>query len=114
MREFLLIIRGSGMQTMSPEEIQSMLGKFRTWVDELGPQYLTGQKLEPAGVTVREDQSVVTDGPFLEPKEIVAGFMLIRAADLAEATEIARRAPQIPWYSIEVRPLVTPLMHPID
>ena len=114
MREFLLIIRGSGMENMSPEEIQSMLEKFRLWIADLGPQYLTGQKLEPEGLMVNADKSVVTDGPFLEPKEIVAGFLLIRAENLDAATRIAQEAPQIPYYHIEVRPLVQPLMHPLD
>jgi hypothetical protein len=46
----------------------------------------------------------VTDGPFAESKELVAGFYLIEARDQTEAVEIASRIPSAPLGTIEVRP----------
>jgi len=47
----------------------------------------------------------VTDGPFAETKECLAGFYLIDAKDLDEAIEIASRIPPARIGSIEVRPV---------
>lgn len=52
---------------------------------------------------VRKGSAMVTDGPFVETKEHVAGFILIEAADLAEAMAIAERIPIATIGSIEVR-----------
>jgi len=67
------------------------------------------QKLEPVDtartVRTRDGQTRITDGPFAETHELLAGFNLINAADHAEAVRIAQ---QFPWSrvgSIEVRPL---------
>jgi hypothetical protein len=53
----------------------------------------------------------MTDGPFLEPKEMIAGYFVIRAKDQNEADTIALSSPHLGLYQIEVRPLVQPLMH---
>jgi hypothetical protein len=51
----------------------------------------------------REDDVSVTDGPFAETTEQLAGFYLVEAADLAEAIELAK---QLPADIVEVRPIV--------
>jgi hypothetical protein len=57
-----------------------------------------------ACVRVRRGKKLVTDGPFTEAKELVAGFYLIEARDLEEATEIAARIPAAQYWTVEVRP----------
>jgi hypothetical protein len=70
---------------------------------------LAAQQLEPAAtartVRVREGQARVTDGPFAETKEMLAGFNLIEADSLDEAVRIAHEWPWIRYGSIEVRPV---------
>jgi hypothetical protein len=56
-------------------------------------------------VRVRNGQVSVTDGPFAETKELLAGFYLIEARDLNEAIRIASRIPPARVGSIEVRPI---------
>ena len=56
-------------------------------------------------VRVRHGRTVVTDGPFAETKEQLAGFYLIDAEDLNEAIQIASRIPPAREGSIEVRPV---------
>lgn len=56
-------------------------------------------------VRVRAGQRSVTDGPFAETKEQLAGFFLIDAADLNEAIDVAANMPQARIGSIEVRPI---------
>ena len=70
--------------------------------------FIEAEALEPAAATacvrVRQGKATITDGPFAESKEMVAGFYLIEARDLEEATQIAARIPSGPMGTIEVRP----------
>ncbi len=69
---------------------------------------LDGSPLHPVHtattVRVRNGQATVTDGPFAETKEALAGFYLIEARDLNEAIQIASKIPPAKYGSIEVRP----------
>lgn len=56
-------------------------------------------------VRVRNGRAVITDGPFTETKEMLAGFYLIEAASLDEAMEMAAKIPPAREGSIEVRPV---------
>jgi hypothetical protein len=56
-------------------------------------------------VRVRNGRLAVTDGPFAETKEQLAGFYLIEARDLNEAIQLAARIPPAGEGSIEVRPV---------
>jgi hypothetical protein len=56
-------------------------------------------------VRVRNGRVSVTDGPFAETKECLAGFYLIEARDLNEAIQVAARIPPAAVGSIEVRPI---------
>jgi hypothetical protein len=53
---------------------------------------------------VRNGRPTVTDGPYAETKEMVAGFYLIEARDLNEALQVAARLPSAPLGTVEVRP----------
>jgi hypothetical protein len=55
-------------------------------------------------VRVRNGQASITDGPFAETKEALAGFYLIDARDLNEAIQIAAKIPPAKHGSIEIRP----------
>lgn len=70
--------------------------------------FIEAEALSPARdaacVRVRNGKTVVTDGPFAEAKEMVAGFYLIEAADLKEACAVAARIPAARTWTVEVRP----------
>jgi hypothetical protein len=72
-------------------------------------QYLNASPLHPAStaaiVRVRDGKPFVTDGPFIETREQVAGYFLIEAQDLNEAISIAARVPGARIGAVEVRPL---------
>jgi hypothetical protein len=51
----------------------------------------------------RDGLPVLTDGPFTEAKEVMAGYYLVDCADLDRATEIATRLPEAPYSPIEIR-----------
>ena len=56
-------------------------------------------------VRVRSGKTAVTDGPFAETKEQLAGFYMIQAADLNEAIQIASKIPPARVGSVEIRPI---------
>ncbi|HMM75316.1 MAG TPA: YciI family protein [Gammaproteobacteria bacterium] len=56
-------------------------------------------------VRVRNGETLVTDGPFAETKELLAGFYLVEARDLNEALLIAAKIPPARYGSVEVRPV---------
>jgi len=70
---------------------------------------IASEALQPVAsattVRVRNGKLSVTDGPFAETKEILAGFYMIEARDLNEAIQIASRIPPAQVGSIEVRPI---------
>ncbi len=111
MQEFLLILKGDGMNHLSPSELQNIMAEYQDWVERLGENYLGGQRLESKGALLSsKTDSILTDGPFLEPKEIIAGFFLIQAKDQEEANSIALTSPHLGLYTIEVRPIAFPKM----
>ena len=57
-------------------------------------------------VTVRDDERVVTDGPFAETKELIGGLFLVDLPDLDEAIRLAARIPAARHGSIEIRPVI--------
>ena len=72
-------------------------------------RYLAAEALERVAmattVRVRNGKASLTDGPFAETKEQLAGFYLIDARDLDEAIEVAAKIPPARVGSIEVRPV---------
>jgi len=80
------------------------------WVDDTDSRgvRLYGSELEPPDaartVRVRESRAIVTDGPFAETKEQIAGFDVLECDDLDEAIEVARRHPMARLGVLEVRP----------
>jgi hypothetical protein len=83
---------------------------LETWFSDVTARgvLLHGGRLRPVSdattVQVREDDLLVSDGPFAETKEQVAGYDVIDCADLDEAIEIASRHPTASIGTIEVRP----------
>ena len=57
-------------------------------------------------VSVRDGQTIATDGPFAEVKEQLAGFYLVECESIDRAVEIAGRIPDAPIAKIEVRPVM--------
>jgi hypothetical protein len=73
-------------------------------------QYLSASPLQPAAtavmIRVREGKPLVTDGPFIETREQIAGYFLVNAQDLNEAIRIATQVPGARIGTVEVRPLI--------
>ncbi|HUI65351.1 MAG TPA: YciI family protein [Bacteroidota bacterium] len=99
MKEFLLLFRGGDDNRIaaqqSPEKWQQHMMKWKSWMEALGKQgkFLSGQPLAQGGSVIRGGKKVVTDGPFVEGKEIVGGYLMIKARDLGEAVDLSKNCP---------------------
>ena len=106
MSEFLYLYRG-GARPASPAEAQQEMQRWVNWLKELGERVKApGQPLERTGKLVSGRSKAVTDGPFAE-KDMVGGYTLVEAKDIAHATELAMGCPIFDnGGSVEIRPVV--------
>ena len=113
MRYMLLIYSAldAGPKAGSPEEAAEMPQWFAV-TEEMGKAgvLLGGEPLHSIDtattVRVRDGQTVTTDGPFAETKEILGGFYMLDVDTLDEAIEWAAKLPTTTYGSIEVRPIM--------
>jgi len=93
MEKFLLLIREDLKRraTLSPEDFRYQCNLVGDWIDKMAEtgNFLSASALYDQGQYVAKDY-VVSDGPFLEAKESISGFILIQADDLAHATCLAQ------------------------
>jgi hypothetical protein len=107
---YMYLLRGGISETkLSPQEMQEMVGKYRSYIQKLRDKghFVAGEPLEESGRIVSGQRGRhVTDGPFAETKEAVGGYFLIRAKDLDEAVELSRDCPILAHGGeLEVRPI---------
>ncbi|MES2274898.1 MAG: YciI family protein [Bacteroidota bacterium] len=96
MKEYMLLFRGGlDFATVSPEVMQQSMMKWMTWMDGLKADgtYIGGERLTQTGAVLSGPQKQLSDGPYAEGKEVVAGFIAIKANDLQQAIEIAKGCP---------------------
>ncbi|SDU55659.1 YciI family protein [Jiangella alkaliphila] len=113
MMEYMFVIAGEEYPAPAPGEpgfdeyLQPWLDYAKRLMD--GGHWISGASLAPSSTatTVRKAfgaEPAVVDGPFMETKEQLGGYYVVRAADLDEALELAAAIP-IPAGTVEVRPL---------
>jgi hypothetical protein len=106
MKYLLLICVAEGTK-VTPEEANP-----DQWVAEMTERRVrllgseVGRARDTTSVRVRDGELQLTDGPFAEAKEQMAGFDLIECADLDEAIEVASKHPVARFGTVEVRPLI--------
>ena len=91
--------------------VPEKVGDINEWLDSIKEIRLDGDRLQGAStatsVRSRNGKQVVTDGPFAETKEQIAGYDVIDCADLDQAIEIAARHPVAAWGTVDIRPFWT-------
>lgn len=97
MSKYMYLFRGGDarMVEMSPEESQAHMGEWKSWMEGLAQSgnLIDGLPLGREGWQLTGADSVPTDGPFTEGKEIVGGYLIVNADDSANAVELARGCP---------------------
>ncbi len=94
---------------LSADEQEAVVGEYVAVLQS--PGVIGGNQLQPAEtattVRVQDGETLLTDGPFVDAKEHLGGYLLVEAGDLDAALEIAARIPAARMGgAIEVRPLV--------
>jgi hypothetical protein len=93
----------------SPAQLQEMYAAFNAWKEKFKDNIVDmGGQLKPGGKIVTA--SGITDGPFIEVKELVGGFMIVAAESYERALEVARESPGVmmPGSSVEIREIASP------
>jgi hypothetical protein len=108
-----LLFRNGGLDAhahLTAAEREALTARYNTWVERLAAERILeqGKPLALEGRVVAGPQGErVTDGPYAEAKEVVAGYVMVRAASLDAATELAKGCPGLAiGLTVEVRPLM--------
>lgn len=112
MKDFLLVFRRDFMNKEaqpSPEQMQNMMKSWEDWMGSLAAQnklVSSGSRLASQGKVVKPGK-IVVDGPYVEIKEAIGGYIIVRASSIEEASELAKDCPilQIKG-NVEVRPVI--------
>jgi len=114
MKEFMYIFRNTQKaeemySNMSPQEMEADMKNWNDWMGKLAQQekLIGGQPLFAHGKVVRQGMKVI-DGPFIEGKDMVGGYLVIRANDVNEAVKLSDGCPmyKTPTGSVEVREIM--------
>ena len=111
--QYLLLIYHTELdwEKLTPVQQASIYQEYRDLIQQLAAngKYVAGDELKPTTtattVRVRDGRQTITDGPFAETKEQLAGYFLVNVSDLDEAITIAAQIPSVRDGSIEIRPV---------
>jgi hypothetical protein len=112
MPQYMLLIYGPAGERLSPDEAQAEMPKWGAYTQALQDAGVmsAGDALHDTDtattVRVRDGETVVSDGPFAETKEVLGGYYVIDVPDLDEALKWAAKIPSAPRGSVEVRPVM--------
>ena len=110
MKQYLLSVHGTHADPLPPDLMQQMfddVGKVNEEMRSKGAWVFAGGLTEPSDATVvrvERGEVMLTDGPYGETKEQIGGFWVIKANDLDEALDWARKATVACRAPVEVRP----------
>jgi hypothetical protein len=112
MEEFVMLFRLdiiSKEAQPSPEQLQVYMKQYQDWVGGIAAQnkFIGGTALSKEGKVLKSHQ-MMTDGPFAEIKESIAGYIMVRAKDLDEAVSLAKECPMLngEGNSVEIRQIM--------
>ena len=115
MAQYMLLLHQAPNYNMDlpREKMMEMTQRYMAWADELRQKgkMVGGEKLAASGgrhIKVKDGKPVASDGPYAEAKDVIGGYFVIEAKDLAEAEAIARDCPHLalsPTNWAEIRPI---------
>lgn len=109
----LIYSREAEYAALTPEEQQADWQAYNVFTEEVVKRGVMrgGDALQNTStattVRIRDGKQVITDGPFAETKEQLAGFYQLECKDLEEAIELAAMIPAAKYGSVEVRPVLS-------
>ena len=113
MEKFMFLFRGGDNHAHNAKDSQAGRENMQLWVNWMNGlaekgALVGGEPLAPTGKQVNGKNKVVTDGPFIEAKEIVGGYLIVNANNINDAVEMSKGCPIFSEDGkLEVRPLQT-------
>jgi hypothetical protein len=110
--QYMMLIYTPVQGGPSPEELQEAHPRWMQYTQDLRDAgvLVAGDALQgldtATAVRVRDDETLVSDGPFAETKEMLGGYYLIDVPDLDSALAWAAKIPSVGYGSVEVRPIM--------
>ena len=110
MPQYMALIYGDeqAWEEMTEDERTHVYGAYNAFMESAGSKIVGGSELQPTAtattVRVRNDETLVTDGPYAELKEALGGYFLLECESIDEACQLAARIPAAEHGAIEVRP----------
>jgi hypothetical protein len=111
MEKFMYLFRGGDNHAHNANDSKAAMENMQAWMQWMGDLsqkgiLVGGEPLQPSGKQVNGTNKVVTDGPFVEAKEMVGGYLIVNAKDINEAVEISKGCPIFSENGkLEVRPI---------
>lgn len=108
MEKFMYLFRGGMANEQAANVPPEHMQKWVKWMETLSQKgiMIGGEPLVPTGKQVNGSKKIVTDGPFIEAKELVGGYLIVNAKDIDEAVEISKTCPIFEVDGkLEVRPI---------
>jgi hypothetical protein len=108
MKEYMMIFRNEKKESdakPSEEQMNTMMHQWQSWIGGIAEKgnYSGTNRLLPEGKTIRSNK-VITDGPYVEAKEMVGGYLIVKANSIDEAMEMAKTCPGLLYGgNVEVR-----------
>lgn len=111
MEKFMFLFRGGENHAHNAQDSKAATDNMQAWMNWMQGLaqkgiLVGGEPLQPTGKQVTGKKKSVTDGPFMEAKEIVGGYLIVNAKDINDAVEISRGCPIFEEDGkLEVRPI---------
>ena len=108
MKEYMMLFRNEKVEEgakPSDEQMQAVMQQWQKWLKGLAAKgtYSGTNRLLPEGKTLKPG-NVISDGPYAEAKEMVGGYVIVKAKSLEQAVEIAKACPNLLYGgNVEVR-----------
>jgi hypothetical protein len=115
MKDFMLVFRNSlknqeQFANQSPEQMQAEMALWNVWMNKLASQnkLVGGEPLQAEGRVIHGSKKKVTDGPYVEAKDVVGGYVIIKAEHFDEAVALSKDCPQLNSEdgSVEIREIM--------
>ncbi|MES1224219.1 MAG: YciI family protein [Bacteroidota bacterium] len=112
MKEYLMIFRNEksdGAAAPSAEQMQAVMKQWQDWIQGIASKGKYGgtNRLLSEGKTIKPG-NIISDGPYAEVKEMIGGYLIVKAGSLDEAMEMAKSCPNLLYGgNVEVRAVMS-------
>ena len=110
MKEFMMIFRSENkVERESPEEMQSQIKVWQDWIGGIAAQgkFVSTNALGMEGKVIKAN-NLITDGPYLEIKEMVGGYIIVKSENMEDAIKLSEGCPTLSYGgSVEIRDVLT-------